>query len=59
MAAKGVGMDVAPITLDESVSGILSRVVGATREKSSGKFWNYASVKSENFWDLNSDEIIW
>lgn len=54
-----MGMDIAPITIDESVSGILSRVVDATREKSSGKFWNYAKVKSENAWDLDSDEIIW
>lgn len=59
MGDRAMGMDIAPITIDESVSGILSRVVDATREKSSGKFWNYAKVKSENAWDLDSDEIIW
>lgn len=59
MGAKAMGMEQAPVTLDESVAGILSRVVGATREKSGGKFFNYARVKSDKPWDIDSDELVW
>ena len=38
--AKVVGMDEAPMTLEQSVTGILKIVDPATRETHSGKFWN-------------------
>lgn len=51
--------DTAPVTLDQSVAGILSWVIGATRAKSSGKFFNYARVKSDKLWDRDVDELVW
>ena len=52
-------MDVAPNSVDKCVAGILSRVVGASREKSSGKFWNYSRVKSDYPGDIDSEEMTW
>lgn len=51
-------MPAAPVTVEDSVKGILSRIDGATREKSSGKFWNFA-VTAGNPWDKQTDELIW
>ncbi|KAF7325989.1 NAD(P)-binding protein [Mycena kentingensis (nom. inval.)] len=56
--AGRAGMDQAPMTLPDSVDGILSRIDGATKEKSSGKFWNFKPT-SGNFWDIETDEIPW
>ncbi|KAJ7644542.1 aflatoxin biosynthesis ketoreductase-like protein nor-1 [Roridomyces roridus] len=35
------GLERAPVTVEDSVEGILQRVDGATKEKSSGRFWNF------------------
>ncbi|KAJ7644521.1 aflatoxin biosynthesis ketoreductase-like protein nor-1 [Roridomyces roridus] len=35
------GREQAPVTVEDSVEGILQRVDGATKEKSSGRFWNF------------------
>ncbi|KAJ7432712.1 hypothetical protein B0H11DRAFT_1622315, partial [Mycena galericulata] len=40
------GMPTAPVTVDDSVKGIMSRIDGATKEKSSGRFWNFYADKS-------------
>ncbi|KAJ7466183.1 hypothetical protein B0H11DRAFT_2284645 [Mycena galericulata] len=46
------------ISVDDSVAGILSRIDGATKEKSSGRFWNFKATKG-NPWDIDTDEISW
>ncbi|KAJ7505809.1 hypothetical protein B0H11DRAFT_2153993 [Mycena galericulata] len=51
------GFKEAPVSLDDSVSGILSRIDGATKERS-GKFWNFKPTKG-NPWDIDSDEVPW
>lgn len=51
-------MTQAPVALDDSIKGIMSRIDGATREKSSGKFWNFKATRG-NPWDIDSDEIVW
>ncbi|KAJ7648070.1 hypothetical protein FB45DRAFT_705773, partial [Roridomyces roridus] len=35
------GMEEAPMKVEDIVEGVLSRVDGATKEKSSGRFWNF------------------
>ncbi|KAJ7101422.1 hypothetical protein B0H15DRAFT_411505 [Mycena belliarum] len=52
-AAVVLGRPTAPVPVDASVKGILSRVDGATKEKSSGRFWN---IKASG---LPSEEIMW
>lgn len=59
MGANANGMPEAPVTVEASVTGILSRLDGATREKSSDKFWNFARTPGTNFWDVDSDELPW
>ncbi|KAM0754912.1 NAD(P)-binding protein [Meredithblackwellia eburnea MCA 4105] len=56
--AAANGMPAAPVTVQDSVDGILAIVDGATREKSSGKFFN-AVVRSGNPWDIPTAEIPW
>jgi len=56
--ATANGMPQAPVSVDDSVKGILSRVDGATKEKSSGRFWNFKATEG-NSWDINSDEVTW
>ncbi|GAA5903384.1 hypothetical protein JCM8208_001905 [Rhodotorula glutinis] len=46
--AKAMGLDEAPVKLEDSVAGVLKLVDGATREKSGGKFWDYTG-----------DELTW
>ncbi|KAJ7084534.1 hypothetical protein B0H15DRAFT_888149 [Mycena belliarum] len=53
------GMPAAPVTVEDSVQGILSRIDGATKEKSSGRFWNFAAVNGGNVWDIPTDEVTW
>jgi len=53
------GLSAAPVTVDDSVTGILSRIDGATKEKSSGRFWNYKAETGGNPWDIATDEIPW
>ncbi|CAF1499861.1 unnamed protein product, partial [Rotaria sordida] len=39
--AKSVGMDQAPVTIEDSIKGQLKVIDGATREKTSGRFWSF------------------
>ncbi|KAJ7157985.1 aflatoxin biosynthesis ketoreductase-like protein nor-1 [Mycena crocata] len=50
-SARANGLDGAPVSIDESVAGILARIDGATVEKSSGRFWSFR--------DSGSGEISW
>ena len=45
VGAKIAGMDEAPMTLEQSVTGILKIVDPATRETHSGKFWSAEDSK--------------
>jgi len=53
------GLPAAPVTLEDSVAGILSRIDGATKEKSSGKFWNFKATHDGNPWDIATEEVPW
>ncbi|KAJ7694947.1 hypothetical protein B0H16DRAFT_1205458, partial [Mycena metata] len=44
--ATANGMPAAPVTVEDSVKGVMSRIDGATKEKSSGRFWNFYTDKS-------------
>ncbi|CAF4012447.1 unnamed protein product, partial [Adineta steineri] len=39
--ATSVGLDEAPVTIEESVQGQLKVIDEATREKTSGRFWDF------------------
>ncbi|KAJ7818969.1 hypothetical protein B0H14DRAFT_3111435 [Mycena olivaceomarginata] len=52
------GLPQAPVSVEDSVAGVLSRVDAATKE-TSGRFWNYKAESGENPWDITSDEIPW
>ncbi|KAL8283751.1 hypothetical protein RQP46_005546 [Phenoliferia psychrophenolica] len=54
--AQIMGMPAAPVSVQDSAEGVLSHIVGATREKTSGKFWNFHAA-SENPWDF-AEEVI-
>ncbi|KAJ7829268.1 hypothetical protein B0H14DRAFT_2810290 [Mycena olivaceomarginata] len=43
-AASTKGMPQAPVSLDDSLAGILARLDGATKEKSSGRFLTFRSA---------------
>ncbi|KAF7348030.1 NAD(P)-binding protein [Mycena sanguinolenta] len=49
----------APVKVEDSVAGILSRIDGATKEKSSGRFWNFKAVKDGMPWDVPTEEVPW
>jgi len=55
---NGLGLSQAPVTVEDSVAGIMSRIDGATKEKSSGKFWNF-KVTHGNSWDVETEEVPW
>ncbi|KAJ7124007.1 aflatoxin biosynthesis ketoreductase-like protein nor-1 [Mycena crocata] len=57
--AKSAGLPEAPFTVGDSVEGIMSRIDGATVEKSSGRFWNFKPTSGGNPWDLDADEVPW
>ncbi|KAF7357243.1 NAD(P)-binding protein [Mycena sanguinolenta] len=59
MGAASNGLPQAPVTVEDSVAGILSRIDGATKEKSSGRFWNFKAVKDGMPWDVPTEEIPW
>ncbi|KAJ7166389.1 aflatoxin biosynthesis ketoreductase-like protein nor-1 [Mycena crocata] len=59
MGAVANGMAAAPHSLTDSVEGIMSRIDGATVEKTSGRFWNFKATKGGMPWDLDADEIPW
>ncbi|KAJ7766524.1 aflatoxin biosynthesis ketoreductase-like protein nor-1 [Mycena maculata] len=53
------GRDHAAVPVEDSVAGILSRIDGATKERTSGRFWNFKAVFEGNPWDIETDEIPW
>ncbi|KAJ7742321.1 hypothetical protein B0H16DRAFT_1664307 [Mycena metata] len=57
--ATANGMPAAPVTVEDSVKGVMSRIDGATKEKSSGRFWNFYADKSGRPWDIPTEEIPW
>ncbi|KAF8179347.1 hypothetical protein K438DRAFT_1843211 [Mycena galopus ATCC 62051] len=57
--AASIGMLEAPVSVEESVGGILARIDGATKEKSSGRFWNFKAVKDGKPWELATEEVPW
>ncbi|KAJ6460242.1 hypothetical protein C8R45DRAFT_1109122 [Mycena sanguinolenta] len=57
MGNSGAGQ--APVAVEDSVSGILARIDGATREKSSGGFWNFKVVKDGMPWDVATEQVPW
>jgi norsolorinic acid ketoreductase len=58
MGAVASEMPHVPVGVEDSVAGILSHVDGATREKSSGRFWNFG-ITEGNPWDIQMDEVPW
>ncbi|KAK4705989.1 hypothetical protein P7C70_g197, partial [Phenoliferia sp. Uapishka_3] len=52
------GMPQAPVTVEDSVKGLLSNIVGATRERVGGKHMNFQKT-SGNPWDVDTEEIPW
>ncbi|KAJ7878520.1 hypothetical protein B0H14DRAFT_3435518 [Mycena olivaceomarginata] len=59
-ARNGLGsIQQAPGKVEDGVAGILSCIDGATKEKSSGRFWNYQVSNDGNPWDINTDEVPW
>ncbi|KAJ7264064.1 hypothetical protein B0H12DRAFT_272935 [Mycena haematopus] len=58
-SARMGGMEEAPVRLEDSVEGILGIVDGATKEKSSGRFWNFKAAKDGNPWDIPTEEVPW
>ncbi|KAJ7101462.1 hypothetical protein B0H15DRAFT_796251 [Mycena belliarum] len=56
--AINLGLPQAPLAVDTAVAGILLRIDGATKEKSSGRFFNLVS-HGPNPWDNPADEIVW
>ncbi|KAJ7460722.1 aflatoxin biosynthesis ketoreductase-like protein nor-1 [Mycena latifolia] len=57
--ATANGLPAAPVTTEDSVEGILTRIDGATKEKSSGRFWNFKKTFEGNPWDIDTDELLW
>ncbi|KAJ7731605.1 hypothetical protein B0H16DRAFT_1665246 [Mycena metata] len=57
--ATANGLPAAPVTVEDSVKGVMSRIDGATKEKSSGRFWNFYADKSGRPWDIPTEEIPW
>ncbi|KAJ7101450.1 hypothetical protein B0H15DRAFT_876490 [Mycena belliarum] len=56
--AELMGKKEAPVTVDKAIEGILVRIDGATKEKSSGRFFNLVSHDG-NPWDIATEEILW
>ncbi|KAJ7101460.1 hypothetical protein B0H15DRAFT_769558 [Mycena belliarum] len=56
--ATNLGLPQAPVAVDTAIAGILLRIDGATKEKSSGRFFNLVSHDG-NPWDNPADEIVW
>jgi norsolorinic acid ketoreductase len=57
-AAVAKGFPQAPLTVEDSVSGVLSRIDAVTKE-TSGRFWNHKVETGGSFWELAVDEIPW
>ncbi|KAK7042038.1 NAD(P)-binding protein [Favolaschia claudopus] len=57
---NGLGLEKAPVRLEDSVKGILLRIDGATKEQSSGRFWNFRVTNgSSHPWDVDTEEVPW
>jgi norsolorinic acid ketoreductase len=56
--AVSSGMPQAPVTLEDSIAGTLSRVDAVTKE-TSGRFWNFRIETEGNPWSVATDEIPW
>ncbi|KAJ7101463.1 hypothetical protein B0H15DRAFT_919792 [Mycena belliarum] len=56
--AAALGMAAAPVSVDTAIAGILVRIDGATKEKSSGRFFNLVSHDG-NPWDIAADQLVW
>ncbi|KAJ7851666.1 aflatoxin biosynthesis ketoreductase-like protein nor-1 [Mycena olivaceomarginata] len=52
------GLPQAPVSVEDSVTGILSRVDAVTKE-TSGRFWNFKIETGGNPWELAADEFPW
>ncbi|KAF7348036.1 putative toxin biosynthesis protein [Mycena sanguinolenta] len=59
IAAASNRLSQAPVTVKDSVAGVLSRIDRATKEKSSGRFWNFKAVKDGMPWDVPTEEVLW
>ncbi|KAJ7084512.1 hypothetical protein B0H15DRAFT_989124 [Mycena belliarum] len=59
VGAMANGLPAAPNKVEDSVRGILSHIDGATKEKSSGRFWNFAVVNDGTPWATPTDEQTW
>ncbi|KAJ7166347.1 NAD(P)-binding protein [Mycena crocata] len=59
MGAKASGMPQAPFTVENVAAGIMTRIDGATVEKSSGRFWNFKATFDGNPWDWDQEECPW
>ncbi|KAF7368410.1 NAD(P)-binding protein [Mycena venus] len=59
LGAVANGLPAAPVTVEDSVKGVMSRIDGATKEKSSGRFWNFYADKSGRPWDIETEEVPW
>ncbi|KAJ6576949.1 hypothetical protein DFH09DRAFT_1450537 [Mycena vulgaris] len=57
--ANANGMAQAPVSIEDSVAGIMSRIDGATREKSGGRFWNYKATNGGMLWDITTEDVPW
>ncbi|KAJ7653692.1 hypothetical protein DFH06DRAFT_1330409 [Mycena polygramma] len=55
----GLPQGQAPHSVDDSVAGIMSRIDGATVEKSSGRFWNFKATFGGKPWDWDQEELPW
>jgi norsolorinic acid ketoreductase len=56
--AVAKGMPQAPVSVEDSVGGILSRVDAVTKE-TSGRFWHFRIETEGNPWSIASDEVPW
>ncbi|KAF8206070.1 putative NADP(+)-dependent dehydrogenase [Mycena galopus ATCC 62051] len=59
LGAVANGMPAAPVTVEDSAKGVISKIDGATKEKSSGRFWNFYADKSGRPWDIETEEVPW
>ncbi|KAJ7851662.1 hypothetical protein B0H14DRAFT_2355144 [Mycena olivaceomarginata] len=57
-AAVAQGHAQAPVTVEDSAPGVLSRINAVTKE-TSGCFWNYKIESGGNPWELVADEFPW
>jgi norsolorinic acid ketoreductase len=58
VGAVSKGLPQAPVTAEDSVAGILSRIDAVTKE-TSGRFWNYKIETGGKPWEFASDEFPW